>query len=200
MSCTIIIIRNKSPCDGIFLYVDFSHQDVVRNESDTGNGVSEPTELEQYSVYSLPHIIPPRREVSVIKMHSLSVIRTNMSHVFSTVAYLIDNTKVLSTCGRSSIPVTITFHKRLPSRSSLITVSEQTPQFTKTQTYKSSLVSNMTEMTSITVSPTTTKAPIGRNSTPIDYKLIICVVVPLLTVMMFVIIVAVMLSIRRYRK
>ena len=50
------------------------------------------------------------------------------------------------------------------------------------------------------VSATPTTTPNRRNDVPLDYKLILCVVVPLFSIVVFVSVVAILLGIRRYRK
>lgn len=82
----------------------------------------------------------------------------------------------------------------LPSKPLASTSVTKSQSHTVTNTMSSSWVSASPSPES----PTTSSPAPGRR--PVDYKLILCVVVPLFTVLVFVIVIAMVLCIRRYRR
>ena len=195
--CSTIIICMTLTCRKVFLNlfasIDFSHQ---VTESDTRNGVSESAEGPLY-------FGPLSSQVSFASTHSVAPIdgadATVTAFIYSTPTSPTNSHKMVSTWDTSLAPPT-TFMSWRPTPH--LSDSRQ-PHMTTIAIYRTSSVSvqsSHAQSTLSTVSATPTKAPTGRTSTTIDYKLIICVVVPSFTVLVFVIVVAMVLCIRRYRK
>ena len=83
---------------------------------------------------------------------------------------------------------------------STVTVQASVPGSVQTRLLKSSFNSGLSSNIVLTPLATPTRTPDKRNGSYVDYKLILCVVVPLLSILVFVTVVAVLLCIRRYRK
>ena len=168
--------------------VEFSHQDTIPNKNDT----TYTYDVAESSEWQVVYFGPSSTQVSSA-IYSVSLNRD---------VYLTSNQEVSSTRDKSyAVPTTFSHFPPLPPT---VTMSESTTFTTSTKSYNS-VYETLTTHTvfassSIAVSATPTAAPTGRTPTTIDYKLIICVVVPLFTVIVFVIVVAMVLCIRRYRK
>ena len=96
----------------------------------------------------------------------------------------------------SAVSVTSVMCLSLKSR---VTIQASFPGSVQTHLSKSLFNSGSSSNIVLTPLATPTK-PDKRNTIHVDYKLILCVVVPLLSILVFVIVVAVLLCIRRYRK
>ena len=83
---------------------------------------------------------------------------------------------------------------------SIVTVQASVPGSVQSYLSKNSFNSGSSSNIVLSSLATPTRPPDKRNAIRVDYKLILCVVVPLFSILVFVIVVAVLLCIRRYRK
>lgn len=146
--------------------------------------------------------------VSNMSSSSIQVTLNRLYPVISTtngvyVTSVLDNVRTfVIEGGQSTLNSDITLAVSVTSvlcQSSKPTQTVQASVCGSVQTRLSNSLYNLRSSSDIVLA-TPTRIPDKRNAIHIDYKLILCVVVPLLSILVFVMVVAVLLCIRRYRK